>query len=506
MSLRRYVGHRPKDVTPPFPLNHFESRLLPVDAMTKPTRGPSVLDLVFTSNPSLLKTTSLIPGLADHDIVVSNFDVKPHIAPPTKRKFYKFKDARWDQLKSDLESAATTIVNKYNNGTNAEDLWTLFKSSLLASVDSYIPSTIAKNRSSLPWLSASLKRMLRRKQRLFKRAKHSKIWTEYRNFPKICKRAMRRAEWSYINDKIQAGLSSNNTKPFWNFIKSRRQDNTGVSPLKHKGKLVNDSVGKAKLLLNQYKSGTMLGPLLFLVHINDLTASVSSHVRLFADDCLLYREINSFTDHQSLQQDLRHLEEWAVTWGMRFNASKCYILSINKSSDFYYQLDNSILQNVRSTPYLGIRLSDDMKWIPHISSITKKANCTLGFLRRNLQRCPPRCRQQAYLSLVRPLLEYGAVVWDPYLKKDIDCIERVQRKALRFITGDFRSSTPGSVTRLLEKTGLQPLQQRRQQLRLTFFYRVVEGLVPALPSHQFLTEQKQGRKIRPDEMDIEAMA
>ncbi|KAK7105620.1 uncharacterized protein [Littorina saxatilis] len=182
---------------------------------------------------------------------------------------------------------------------------------------------------------------------------------------------------------------------------------------------------------------------------------------------------------------------------MRFNASKCYILSINKSSDFYYQLDNSILQNVRSTPYLGILLSDDMKWSPHISSITKKANCTLGFLRRNLQRCPPRCRQQAYLSLVRPLLEYGAVVWDPYLKKDIDCIERVQRKASRFITGDFRSSTPGSVTRLLEKTGLQPLQQRRQQLRLTFFYRVVEGLVPALPSHQFLTEQKQGRKIRP---------
>lgn len=242
--------------------------------------------------------------------------------------------------------------------------------------------------------------------------------------------------------------------------------------------------------------GTVLGPLLFLIHINDLPASVSSHVRLFADDCLLYREINSFSDHQSLQQDLKHLEEWANTWGMRFNASKCYILSINKTSDFFYQLDSTILKNVQSTPYLGILLSDDMKWSPHISSITKKANSTLGFLRRNLRRCPPNCRQQAYLSLIRPSLEYGAVVWDPYLKKDIEGLERVQRKASRFITGDFRSYTPGSVTRLLEKTELQPLQQRRKQLRLSLFYRVVEGTVPALPMQQFLEEQRQGRRIR----------
>ena len=110
--------------------------------------------------------------------------------------------------------------------------------------------------------------------------------------------------------------------------------------------------------------------------------------------------------------------------------------------------------------------------------------------------CPPACKQQAYTSLVRPLLEYGAVVWGPYLKKSIDSMEKTQRIAARFITGDFRSNTPGSVTRLLERTGLPPLQLRRQHLRLTLFYRVVDGLVPALPPHQFLTPQKQGRLIR----------
>ena len=74
--------------------------------------------------------------------------------------------------------------------------------------------------------------------------------------------------------------------------------------------------------------GTVLGPLLFLCHINDLPLSVSSQVGLFADDCLLYREINSHSDHIALQEDLKSLECWAKQWGMKFNATKCYMMSI----------------------------------------------------------------------------------------------------------------------------------------------------------------------------------
>ena len=168
----------------------------------------------------------------------------------------------------------------------------------------------------------------------------------------------------------------------------------------------------------------------------------------------------------------------------------------HKPQHHYYQLSNCILKHVQNTPYLGILLSSDLTWDSHISAITKKANSTLGFLQRNLKRCPPACKQQACTSLVRPILEYGAVVWDPYLEKNIDSMEKIQRIAARFITGNFRSNSPGSVTRLLERTGLPPLHLRRQHLRLTLFYRVAEGLVPALPPHQFLTPQKQGRLIR----------
>ena len=76
--------------------------------------------------------------------------------------------------------------------------------------------------------------------------------------------------------------------------------------------------------------GTVLGPLLFLCHINDLPSTVSSQVRLFADDCLLYREVNSQSDHVILQNDLEALQNWAEEWGMRFNAQKCYILSVRR--------------------------------------------------------------------------------------------------------------------------------------------------------------------------------
>ena len=125
---------------------------------------------------------------------------------------------------------------------------------------------------------------------------------------------------------------------------------------------------------------TVLGPLLFLCHINDLPDCVKWQTRLFADDCLLYREIKTQQDHITLQQDLQHLENWAQSWGMKFNAKKCYILSIRGKSKHYYSLDNTILQQVPSNAYLGITIAEDLKWNSHINNITKKANSTLGFL------------------------------------------------------------------------------------------------------------------------------
>ena len=99
---------------------------------------------------------------------------------------------------------------------------------------------------------------------------------------------------------------------------------------------------------------------------------------------------------------------------MRFNAKKCYILSFRQKSSRFYQLDGEILQEVNSSPYLGITISNDLQWKTHITKIVKKAISTLGFLRRNLKYCPEECKRLSYIALVRSTLEYGAIVWDPY--------------------------------------------------------------------------------------------
>jgi hypothetical protein len=95
--------------------------------------------------------------------------------------------------------------------------------------------------------------MFKKKTRLYHQAKKTNKWTNYKHFQKECKSQVRKAEWNlYINDTIMEGLQNNNSKPFWKYVKSRKQDNIGVSSLKSNGQLVNDSKGKADILITQF--------------------------------------------------------------------------------------------------------------------------------------------------------------------------------------------------------------------------------------------------------------
>ena len=146
-----------------------------------------------------------------------------------------------------------------------------------------------------------------------------------------------------------------------------------------------------------------------------------------------------------------------------------------------YSLNQHFLQVVDAHPYLGVQLSNDLRWTQHINDVARKASSTLGFLRRNLRSSPQECRKVAYISLVRSTLEYSAVIWDPYHHGEIDRLERIQRKAARFITRDYSSRQPGAVTSMLIELKLPELQTRRQHLRLAFLFKVARGSVPAIP-------------------------
>ena len=132
--------------------------------------------------------------------------------------------------------------------------------------------------------------------------------------------------------------------------------------------------------------------LAFLCHINDLPQSVTTVVKLFAADCLQFRQIPFLRDQLLLQLDLAALETWAEDWGMRFNVSKCYIMSIRRSNHPYssqYKLDNHILEQVEENPYLGVIIHRNIKWPNYINKILNKANYVMGLIQRNLKIANP---------------------------------------------------------------------------------------------------------------------
>ena len=117
-----------------------------------------------------------------------------------------------------------------------------------------MPSKVCRNKHSLPWVNRKLKRNMKTKARLHKQAKKSSKWDRYRKFQKECKKQFRQAEYKHINSVIQEGLDNNNSKPFWMYVKYKKQDTIGVSPLKQKGNLISDSKGKADILVEQFQS------------------------------------------------------------------------------------------------------------------------------------------------------------------------------------------------------------------------------------------------------------
>ena len=234
-----------------------------------------------------------------------------------------------------------------------------------------------------------------------------------------------------------------------------------------------------KPVISGVPQGIVLGPLCFLIYINDMEKSISrtSTLRLFADVSLLYRPVNTTDDDKKLQEDLTELTKWADKWQMTFHPAKCYILRVTRKKIpiiTNYEMLGQQLETVHQYPYLGVELSEDLGWEPHINKVISKANRTLGFLRRNIYKCPHDIKSQAYISLVRLHLEYASSVWDPFRKYHINALEMVQRKAARFATSNY-TREPITVTTILQNLGWQTLENRRKMARLTLLYKSING-------------------------------
>ena len=142
-----------------------------------------------------------------------------------------------------------------------------------------------------------------------------------------------------------------------------------------------------------------------------------------------------------LQRDIDRLGSWARKWGMRFQSVKCNMMQLTrkrtKKIHASYTLEGTDLENVESIKYLGVTIISDFRWNTHVSNVCTKANRTLGFLRRNLYSCPQEVKEAAYEGLVRPVLDYGSSVWDPPGVVLQEELESVQKRAARFVTGNY---------------------------------------------------------------------
>ena len=162
--------------------------------------------------------------------------------------------------------------------------------------------------------------------------------------------------------------------------------------------------------------GSVIGPLLFTIFINDLPDSVRSNVRLFADDAVIY---NTADNRDKLQEDLHTLETWEKEWKMKFNALKCEHIKFSRKRERgvnnTFTLHNIDMPKATGVKYLGIKLENTLRWNENSTFITSKASGRLGYVSRTIPPSLPDLRSRAYKYLVRPVIEYSSTVWDEAL-------------------------------------------------------------------------------------------
>ena len=190
--------------------------------------------------------------------------------------------------------------------------------------------------------------------------------------------------------------------------------------------------------------GSILGPLLFLIYINDITLSLNSKARLFADDCTLYRTVSSAEDCVLLQSDLAKVYSWTQMWQLSLNTSKCKVLNIsNKRTPptYRYNINNTPLEFVEKMKYLGIYINRHLRWNDNVSYASHKATRILNLLRRSMYRCSKSAKERAVSALVRPHLEYVAPVWEPHTITGKAALEKVQKRAAHWICSRWDRQT-----------------------------------------------------------------
>jgi hypothetical protein len=241
----------------------------------------------------------------------------------------------------------------------------------------------------------------------------------------------------------------------------------------------------ARLVVNSgVPQGSNLGPLLFLLFINDIVEIFSLNVLLFADDVKLYSTIRDISDCMRLQSNIDVLYGWCRSNGLPLNRDKCYILSFSRKTKplmFDYRIGNALLTRCFTFKDLGVTFDAQFTFNEHVDIIVASSVKTLGFIFRSCKRFRSEsCLRALYFTLVRSKLEYCSIAWSPIYRRGVDALESVQRKFAKYLLFKLIAEfpprgTPNSV--LYDMANLRSLNMRRNDSFLIFLYKIIHGII-----------------------------
>ena len=280
------------------------------------------------------------------------------------------------------------------------------------------------------------------------------------------------------------GIKGNLLGWFRSFLKGRKQKVR-----------VNNSYSKWIPVTSGVPQGTILGTLLFLIYINNITDSLNCTCRLFADDCILYKSYSDQKETDSLQEDLNKLGNWSDKWLLSFNPSKCKVMHIsNKNSRIKrdYFLNDNKLENVDCEKYLGVYIQIRLNWSQHTNYLCQDSYKKLGMLKRVFSNCDTSIKENLYNQLIRSKIDYASSVWDPYTLTSQRKLEKVQKRAYRFIC---KSDIP-NYTFFIESHKILALHQLRKWNRLCMLFKIINNKVDIEFENNLTWALPSGRKLR----------
>ena len=225
--------------------------------------------------------------------------------------------------------------------------------------------------------------------------------------------------------------------------------------------------------------GSVLGPLLFLLYINDLPDMIQNDFKLFADDAKLISVIDEPDKVKLLQDDLDKVVEWSKLWLIKLNISKCKVMHFgtnNELTDYFLNdLNTNTVNKLTESDFerdLGVFISSNLKWNKQVVAASNKANQILGRMKKAFDFININTAKILYTSFIRPHMEFAISVWSPYLIGDINILEKTQRRATKMVSSIYNDS----YEQRLKKFELTSLETRRLRGDLIQMYKIFHRL------------------------------